>query len=266
VEIQALEHADLPFIAAFQPPDWPDVLPSFRFYIDASFCHPIKAVDGNQIVGVGSSIIHDQVAWLATIITHPERRNRGIGTFVTSALVDSVKNTSCRTIMLVATPLGEPVYRKLGFETDGEYLFFRDGNTTDGKAISENVIPFDPKYAEQVYVLDRRAAGENREMRLNEFLVNAKLYVQSGRVQAFYLPSFGEGLIVAENPEAGLALLDVKHISPAATILPKENVAGIDYLRNMGYRQYRTAARMRLGKKLDWRPDMIYSRVSGAIG
>jgi GNAT superfamily N-acetyltransferase len=265
MEILPLQAEDIPGLRHFQPPDWSDVMPALRYYVDSEFCHPVKAVIGNKIVGVGTSIIHHQVAWLATIITHPDHRNKGIGTIVTSALIARLENTT-PSIMLVATPLGEFVYKKLGFATDGEYLFFKDGLPSEGKTISPNIFPYEPDFKRRILELDFEAAGEDRAMRLEEYLADGKVYVRQGHVSGFYLPSFGEGLIVAENAEAGTVLLHAKHISSSVTILPKENIEGINFLKERGYLQYRTAARMRLGKKLDWNPEMIYSRVSGAIG
>jgi GNAT superfamily N-acetyltransferase len=266
VEIAEVRREDLPALRIFQPADWPDIIPSFQFYIDSPFCHPIKLLDRGEIVGVGSRIMHGNVAWLATIITHPEHRNKGIGTDITQALIDSLKNTPCKTIMLIATPMGEPLYEKLGFKTDSRYAFYHDGEKSSGKEISPNVIPFRPEYTDRILAMDREAYGENRGVRIVEYLPEAKLYVEGQSLKGFYLPGWGEGPIIAKNSEAGNALLYVKHITATRTVFPEQNQSAADYLDSRGYTMYRKAARMRIGEKIDWKPELIYSRVAGAIG
>jgi len=102
---QPLELPDLELITALQPPDWPNIIPSIEFYIISTFCFPIKLIIDNKIVGIGTTIIHNDIAWLAHIIVHPEHRNQGIGKIITQTLVDSLQ-TKCDTIYLIATDLG----------------------------------------------------------------------------------------------------------------------------------------------------------------
>lgn len=266
MEIAEVNQEDLPALRVFQPADWPDIIPSFQFYTRSPFCLPLKLVDKGEIVGVGARILHGNVAWLATIIAHPERRNKGIGTRITQALIDSLKDIPCKTIMLIATPAGEPLYEKLGFVTDSRYAFFSNGEKSNGREISPCIIPFSGYYADQILAMDRSAYAENRGMRIQEFLPEAKLYVENHTLKGFYLPGWGEGPVIAQNAEAGNALLYVRNITAERTVFPEENEAAAAYLSSRGYTMYRKAARMRIGEKLHWKPEMIYSRVAGAIG
>jgi GNAT superfamily N-acetyltransferase len=266
MEIAEVNHDDLPALRIFQPADWPDIIPSLSFYIDSPFCCPVKVVEKGEILGIGSWIMHGNVAWLATIITHPEHRNKGIGKQITQVLIDSLKKTSVETIMLVATPMGEPLYEKLGFVTDSRYAFYSGGEKSDGKQISPNIIPYTSGYAGQILAMDHEAYGENRSMRVLEYLPQAKLYVEGSSLKGFYLPGWGEGPVIAENAEAGNALLYTRSITAERTVFPEENEAAAEYLSSRGNTMYRKAARMRIGRKIAWQPETIYSRVAGAIG
>jgi GNAT superfamily N-acetyltransferase len=266
VEIAEVNHEDLPALRVFQPADWPDIIPSISLYFDSPFCLPVKLVDKGEILGIGSYIMHGDVAWLATIVTHPEHRNKGIGKHITQVLIDRLKKTPVETIMLVATPMGEPLYEKLGFVTDSRYAFYSGGEKSDGREISPNIIPFSSGYAGQVLAMDRETYGENRSMRVLEYLPQAKLYVEGSAVKGFYLPGWGEGPVIAENDVAGNALLYTRNITAERTVFPEENEAAAEYLSNRGYTLYRKAARMRIGRKIAWQPEKIYSRVAGAIG
>lgn len=130
MDIQNLEHIDINFISDLLPIGWEGVIPTIDSYININFCFPIKVSIDNKIVGIGTTIIHNETAWLAHIIVHPDYRNQRIGKIITQTLVDNSYSKDCETIYLLATELGEPVYKKIGFETETEYIVFkREGQT-----------------------------------------------------------------------------------------------------------------------------------------
>ena len=87
MEIKPLVQNDLISIPPILPPGWDSAMPSIQFYTTSDFCFPIKVTIGNKIVGTGTSIIHNDVAWLAHIIVHPDHRNQGIGKLITESLI-----------------------------------------------------------------------------------------------------------------------------------------------------------------------------------
>src|SRR5687768_7617782 len=139
MEIHAFDQNDINLLGELQPADWGDIIFPFNFYSKAEFCYPIKVLMDDRMVGIGCSIIHNNVAWLAHIIVHPHFRSRGIGRRVTEKLIDLSKSKGCETINLIATELGSPVYEKIGFITDTEYIFFKDLQLSADWTISENI-------------------------------------------------------------------------------------------------------------------------------
>lgn len=161
VTIHSLTPADLEYVALLQPEGWGDILPSIRFYCLSEFCYPLKATVGGKLAGIGTAIIFGTTAWLAHIIVHQEHRNAGIGTTITQSLIDLVRKTSCKTMLLIATTLGEPVYRKLGFSIQAQYLFLDYGTLPD-PAAEKHVISFHPQHEQALFNLDSRVSGEDR--------------------------------------------------------------------------------------------------------
>ena len=49
------------------------------------------------------------------VVTHPEFRRRGYGTALTWAAIAAARAMGARAALLGATPLGYPVYLKMGF-------------------------------------------------------------------------------------------------------------------------------------------------------
>jgi GNAT superfamily N-acetyltransferase len=253
-------------ISALQPADWTDIIPFFSFYLNSGYCDPIKVETDGKIIGVGTDIKHKRTAWIAHVIVHPEYRCRGIGTLITNTLVDKLKVQGFKTIFLIATNLGEPVYRKAGFVKETEYLFFKGGKYVRDTKQSGLIIPYNQKYHRTVLALDKMVSGENREVLLKIHLSDSLLHKKGNIINGFYLPSLGEGLIVADNPEAGIELMKVKYAADSKAILPVENIAGINFLLKSSFQEYSKGTRMRLGKKIPWHPEMLYSRIGGNLG
>jgi len=53
---------------------------------------------------------------MQAINTLPEYRKKGLGTAVSARLLDTAHARGCHTAILFASPLGRPVYQKLGFK------------------------------------------------------------------------------------------------------------------------------------------------------
>ena len=266
MEIQILENNDLTLLADLQPSGWQDILPAIRFYLQSNYCFPIKVVLNNKIVGIGTTIIHGNTAWLAHIIAHPLFRNIGIGRLITQKLVKSLFEKNIGTIYLIATEIGQPVYEKIGFLIETEYLFFKDLNANKSIAVSNNIVPIIEEYSNQILNLDFKVSGENRTELIKPNLAEGFAYLNGDIVEGFYLPNLGEGLIIANKNNAGLALMKLRMTTKDNISFPIENKVARDYLYSLNYKEFKTAKRMRLGIKRAWEPKNIYNRIGGNLG
>lgn len=257
---------DLPSLANLTPEDWPDIVPHFDFYTKSSFCIPIKVLRHNKIVGIGTSIIHHDTAWLAHIIVHPDYRNQGIGQLITQALVDISKSKSCNTINLIATNLGVPVYEKLGFVTETSYIFFKDIQAAPSWTISSHVVPYSSSFRNQIESLDSQVSMENRTFHLEPHLQNGFVYMQDDKLEGYYLPTFDEGLIIANTALAGIELMKLRLATRTNAAFPIDNISAVAFLHAQGFREIKTSKRMILGQKKDWQPTKIYNRIGGNLG
>lgn len=266
MKILPLENNDLPRLKELQPPDWPDILAPVDLYLQRPYCHPLKITEDDRILAIGSTYFHEDTVWLAHIIVQPAERNRGLGLAITQALVSSVKNTGIETIYLVATVLGEPVYRKAGFITETEYIFFGREGTPEDHEPDADILPYNNNYRNEILKLDRQVSGEQRERAMNEHLPQARMYVSSGTLEGFYLPTWGDGLIVAHTPAAGKALMLQRIRIHDNSVLPADNVDGINFLLENGFKELKRAKRMRLGKERPWQPHKLFNRIAGKLG
>jgi GNAT superfamily N-acetyltransferase len=266
MEIQAFNQSNMDVLAELQPSGWRDIVPAFDFYIKNSFCFPIKVMVDNEIAGIGATIIHHNTAWLAQIIVRPEYRNKGIGKLITQTLVDFSYSKQCDTIYLIATDLGEPVYEKVGFITETEYIFFKDVHADPGWTISEHIKPINESYYEQIAKLDWQVSLEDRWLHISQYFIGGFVYTQDKEIQGYYLPDFGEGLLLANTGEAGIELMKLRLQTKKEAAFPIDNISATQFLHGFDLKEFRKAKRMRLGKKKEWKRANIYNRIGGNLG
>jgi len=266
MQFETVTSSDLDEIKNLQPQDWPDIIPEFKFYIQSSFCSPIKTKINNRIVGIGASIVFENTSWIAHIIVDSDYRNKGIGAQIVNELLDALKRDSVATCSLIATELGKPVYLKAGFRIVSEYLFFQREKQWIECPVSENVILYEEKYRAMIYELDHKISGEKRELLLTDYLSNSLVYVENNKVLGYYMPDLKEGLIYADTNEAGLELMKLKYSKVDKAVLPSDNIAGVAFLQQNGFVETRKGTRMILGKDLDWNPGKMFGRIGGNFG
>ena len=266
MKIESLTQADINFLIDLQPPGWGNLLPVFDFYTQSDFCFPMKITVNDKIAGIGTAIIHQDTSWLAHIIVREENRNNGIGKLITQTLVEFSQSKKCSTINLIATELGAPVYEKVGFVNETEYIFFKDIKPSQAWTIAEEVKPITETYLERIVQLDRQVSLEDRSFYIFKYKGDGFVYEHDNVVSGFYLPGFGEGLIVANNKTAGLELMKLRLQTKDSAAFPIENTDASAFLHSLGYKEFKKAKRMRLGDRKEWLRTGIYNRIGGNLG
>jgi GNAT superfamily N-acetyltransferase len=102
--------------------DWGDRRTFFAFAVAHPACDAIVAVDGDRIVGTGVGTRSGPVGWVGTVFVEAERRGAGLGTALTERICDGLEAAGCRTLALVATEQGRPLYERLRFEVVDWYV------------------------------------------------------------------------------------------------------------------------------------------------
>jgi N-acetylglutamate synthase-like GNAT family acetyltransferase len=257
---------DFPYLAEFEPPGWGDLIPRFSYAISSSAYHPFKLEEHGITVAIGTVIYHADSAWLASIIVHPDHRNKGYGKKITQAMIDGIDTRRYTTIYLDATDLGFPVYKKLGFIHEADYVHFKSENNVSGLQLSASIIPYRDDMLSQLLRIDKNVSCEDRKENLLDHLQDAVVFFHDGKVTGYYLPSFGNGVVIAENSIAGVELLKYRLENNYYAIFPSKNRSAIDLLQQTRLKQFRVSRRMFLGVKRNWQAENIYNRISGQLG
>ena len=266
IKIRKFNLSDIDSIRYLQPKGWDDITFYFRFYCNHDFCYPIVAIYEDRIVGVANGTLNEKTGWLAHIIVAEDYRNIGIGYLLTDHVINYLHARGCKSLLLIATEMGEGFYRKFGFETFGEYIFFQGKKLNDNYSLM-NIREFNQSDLKAILDLDKSVTGENRGQMLCQFLSNAWIYSTNAIIRGFFLTEFGEGTIIAADDEAGIALLKFKHhLSDGKSVLPDGNRSGIAYLEKNNFNNFSKAPRMVLGQRIEWKPEGIFSRAGGFYG
>jgi GNAT superfamily N-acetyltransferase len=265
MQILPLAKTELDLLVALQPDDWADIRIPISFYLEADYCFPFKADIDGVLVGTGTAILHEKTGWLATIVTHNQYRNRGIGKQITEHLLAFLQEQNCEYIYLIATALGEPVYSKVGFVTESRYDFYRDVDLKN-LPISVKVIPYLSNHKQHILELDRMISGEDRSQHLETFLHDSFVFLDNDKIEGVYLPRLGDGLIVAKTEKAGTELMKKRFQNFNIASFPQENLAATNFMKVHGFEPVMTHARMHFGKQMPWKAASLYNRVGGNIG
>ncbi|MEV5840332.1 GNAT family N-acetyltransferase [Streptomyces sp. NPDC051985] len=84
----------------------------------------LAAVLDGRVVGSTVVITAQGVAGIFLVHVAEAHRRRGVGTALTVAALRAGRERGMRSAALVASPAGEPLYRRFGFTTTAEYRLF----------------------------------------------------------------------------------------------------------------------------------------------
>ncbi len=271
VAVRPLNSSDVPLLKDFAPREWnTDLSDLFGFLFGQPFFHPLLAEWDGTPAGCANGLWNGNAGWLGNIVVLPEYRGQGIGSALTGHLVSHFQQQGCLSQILIATPLGEPIYRKAGFVTQSTYTFLRRaGNAESEPARDQNIRAAGTDDLDAIHSLDREATGEARRSFLEQFITGSWVHQRVGQkqIEGYFLPKLGNGLIIARNAEAGLELLDFKlNQGSNFVVIPTQNRAALEHLTASGFQVQSTAPRMVLGPEMAWHPEMLFSRGSGYCG
>jgi GNAT superfamily N-acetyltransferase len=257
--------------------DWGERLIFFDWAIAQSTLAPIVAERNGEIVGTGVGSAHGSVGWVGTIFVAPARRGSGLGRAVTRAVIDDLEARGCRTLVLIATSMGRPIYEREGFEVlDDQVRFSIDGLPAEDAAPPDPLVrPFAAGDLDAVVALDRFATGEDRAAVLPSLVSPASTWVAvdgAGAVRGYLARApWRGGALIAPDPDDALRLLEMRRRSTgvsgkAGAGLVGANRVGRDRLKAAGWHEEGSGVRMIRGEPLDWHPEAIWGQFNGALG
>jgi predicted N-acetyltransferase YhbS len=274
LEIRDMTPADVDAVGQVTEAGFGDRREFFRMAVALIDCRPVVATQDGRIVGTGLGAIHGDVGWIGAVFVLPELRGRGIGRALTERICEGLESAGCRSLVLVATDMGRPLYERLGFREDSLYHMFSGDPLPAAPAPppGASLRRVEPSDLDAIAALDRTVTGEDRRPLIEYFAAFGWLLDDEPGVRGYLLPSHrGNAALIAENEGDALCLLNLhRHLTPegghAWAGLPTENEIGQRLLTEQGWFAWRTFPRLVRGAPADWRPGMIWAQFNHAMG
>lgn len=264
--------------ALFQD-NWGDRRSWFDFATSQPACHAIVADLDGRVVGTGVGTANGPVGWIGTIWVEPVRRGEGLGRALTEAVIGELEAAGCRTLVLVATDQGLPLYERMGFTHQARYQVLEATGLGADAPGDDAVRPFAPSDLPAMLALDRMATGEDRGHAIERFATpdSTKVLIDAGEVCAFVIRApWGGGATIAPDRAAARRILDARRRASGAGGRVRVGIVTGDEterkgtervdLEGVGLRPVWSAPRLIRGDPLVWRPDWIWGQFNHAMG
>ncbi len=273
--IRSIGLDDVPALtAAILADDWGDRRTWLEFVATHPACRSAVAVDDGTPFGTAVATINGSVGWIGTVWVRSDRRGGGLGKALTASVVDAAEAAGCRTLVLVATEAGRPLYEGLGFRVETWYVTVEAPGLPPGPD-DPRIRPFAVGDLPEMARLDAAATGEDRRHLLASFANPLDSRVMDdgrGGLAGFVVRApWGGGATVAPDPSDALALLDARrrtsgpdrHVRAGVVL---ENADGLDRLQAAGWTEAWRAPRLIRGEPPDWHPEDIWGQFNHALG
>lgn len=126
ISIRRMTATDIPFgMRLKEEVGWNQTEADWRRYLelepDGCF---VAECDGNP-VGTTTTCIFGPVGWIAMVLVESSRRGQGIGKALMHHALSELETSGVASVRLDATPLGQPLYEKLGFKVQCHLVRFQ---------------------------------------------------------------------------------------------------------------------------------------------
>jgi GNAT superfamily N-acetyltransferase len=147
----------------------------------------VAECDGSP-VATTATCVFDTVGWIALVLVDEPFRRRGIGNALMLHAIGWLENQGVRSIWLDATPLGQPLYERLGFTAEFELCRYHGRPCSTAEPASA-VEPLSSSDWADCVQFDRAITGTNREKLLTSIFAAwpdaARMHTSAGELQGF---------------------------------------------------------------------------------
>ncbi|MFX1259115.1 MAG: GNAT family N-acetyltransferase, partial [Promethearchaeota archaeon] len=164
-----------------------------------------------KIFGIGGLFLFKQVSSIGYMGVLPKYRAKGVGTEIFKQLMDIAINLGYKTIMLYASKLGEPIYRKFGFYGSYSAKTYNLPKKLPKLLIPNKDVKLIKSLPEWLLNLDRETIGFDRSDYLRARMdLGVKAIVIENEGYAFLSKSISNirlGPLIATNFDAALKIV-----------------------------------------------------------
>ena len=171
IALRPMTPADVPLgLHLSERAGWNQLAGDWQRFLDQNLGGCFVAELDGVPAGTACTFRFGSVAWVALVLVEASLRGRGLGTALMRHTLDWLAEQRVATIRLDASPLGEPIYRKLGFLA--EYPLVRmDGvlpaDRSRPAVEDDSIRPLTPEWLPPLTEFDRDISGTDRGVLLH---------------------------------------------------------------------------------------------------
>jgi GNAT superfamily N-acetyltransferase len=216
---------------------------------------------GGVPAGTTTTCVFGSVAWVAMVLVRADVRGRGIGKALMTAALGYLEGRHVRSIRLDATPLGQPLYEKLGFASQFIHTRYDGILPPCGERVA-GVEPVRRAQLSELAALDQSVTGTDRSKLLAQLYVEQSASFLSvcrdGRV-AGYVSSRPRahalqiGPCIASPDDGVLLLREACRLYGGQRVvmdIPNDNSQAIGHVEWLGLVPTRPLLRMNRGERV----------------
>ena len=272
IAIRLMNTTALPFILRLRSQaGWNQTEADLRRFLDLSAGGSFVAEWNGVPAGTVCTFVFGSTAWIAMVLVEESLRGRGIGKALMSHALDYLDGLGVERVRLDATPLGRPVYEKLGFVAEYNILRYQgEVPRVVSAPASKQLVGAGRGLLDQVRHLDAEVTRADRSALLGTLYrsrTNFQMIERNSTVEGFVSIRPGArawhiGPCVATDSDGG-RLLDwafyrTRNMSVYVDV-PKHNRAPIVAVEAIGLRVQRTLTRMCRGPRPAEQTEMIWA-------
>lgn len=164
-----------------------------------------------KIFGIGGVFFFKEICSFGYMGVLPKYRGKKVGTEIFRRLFNIAKKLGYKTMMLYASKLGEPIYKKFGFQSSCYGKTYNlPKSLPELNCIRKKIISL-RKFPDWLLNLDKEAMGFDRSKYLNmKKTFNGKILAVEGEAYGFLLKNFSKnrlGPLISTNINAALQII-----------------------------------------------------------
>jgi len=228
--------------------------------------------------GMVTTTRYQTTGWVGNLIVTPDSRRQGLGERLMLRGIERLEAAGLSTLRLEADPLGEGIYRRLGFVEEFASPRFRLERAAAGDSPA-SCAPVTARDLDSLTALDASAFGDRRP-RLVRLILDAALaayrWPEVGPLRGFLVVQRSArgvrlGPWVSLEPDGARSLLAAGLYAAAGAsvvvALPGPNLGAAELLRRRGFQETPFSLRMVRGPALaTGAAGTVYGLASGAVG
>ena len=211
----------------------------------------VAELQGKLVGTVTTTCFGTELAWIGMMLVDEGHRRKGIATGLMKKSLSYLKSKNVDCIKLDATPLGQPVYERLGFRPEWNYHRWEIlSDPIDAKLPATK-----GKMSAEHYELDRHAFGADRSRWLNMLADVSDVVARSegfGMLRAGHLANYLGPVIATHDALAKSIIRELlKRVGGEKVFwdLPAANVDRSRLAESFGFRPVRNLCRMWTGER-----------------